>query len=176
MRYTDPSGHMIANDDDYICHACTPLPPPIPDPDEKPKADGPPLIFNQTYHTSFQVHPPLPRSADESYTDFSTGGNPEYTPSLPYAAGQTNVPINDNPTVVNQLSAWFGLANQVGMGWLAHDYLSDPKYAQDVDITYSVTFSANLPPMKNVTGMTITNSTRPTVMNYLVDITNMNGE
>jgi hypothetical protein len=52
----------------------------------------------RTFHTSFQMFPALPNSTGvETYTDFSTGGNPEYTPMLPYAPDNPTIRSTTNP-------------------------------------------------------------------------------
>ena len=168
LRFTDPTGHRNCEEDGYNCPG--------------DKVYGPPSTVYVTFHVTFQVYPKLPNGADttysanESYTDYSTGGNPEMVPSLPWAPGQPNVPINDNQTTANNASNALGLLDQGAMGLLAGSYMSSPKYAQDVAIRYSITFDNDFPaPIKNITGMDITNSTQADLMNYTVDITNLNG-
>jgi RHS repeat-associated protein len=165
VKYTDPSGHCTSWGDDW-CLA--------------DKDRGLPKTYTKSFHTTFQVFPKLPNSAattyspNETYTDFSTGGNPEMVPSLPWAPGQPYVPINDNQTAANNVTNGIQLLDQGAMGALAAHYNSSPKFAQDVDIYYSITLDDDLPgPTMDITGMDITNSSGSTVLNYVVDITNI---
>jgi hypothetical protein len=136
----------------------------------------------RTFHTSFQMFPALPNSTGvETYTDFSTGGNPEYTPMLPYAPGQPYHPINDKPTSVNQTSNFFQLLNQIGMNILPAYYQLTLPYNQHVSVNYTTSYQ-NTPRIDatsvvTLTGFSITNSSNfiDSVIKYSVDIAPVGG-
>jgi RHS repeat-associated protein len=164
VNFNDPTGHMLDKGDGAGSPGCKVL-------GTCPIVYGPPVPQDRTFHTAFQMYPALPSSPGiQPFTDFSTGGNPEYTPMLPYVPGQPYHPINDKPTVINQLSNGFELLNGLGMGILPEYYRRTQPYDQHVYINYTTT-QMNEIPVTNLVGINIRNSTYfGTVINYVVVI------